>query len=147
MTNVTKSNERRTAALRDTPVDIKVVLSGLWIAMLFVFAYVDIFGFWREDVINGALSGKVPGPGFEINQMFLALTTLYIVIPSLMVVVSLIAPARINRRVNLVVSIVYIVTVIGAAVGESWVYYLIGSAVEVVLLAAIARIAWTWPSR
>ena len=39
-----------TAQLRDTKVDVKVVLCGLWIAMLFVFAYVDIFAFWRAGV-------------------------------------------------------------------------------------------------
>lgn len=131
--------------LRDTKIDVKVVLSGLWIAMLFVFAYVDIFGFWREDVINGALDGEVPGPGFEIGQMFLALTTVYILVPSLMVVVSLLAPARWNRRANVLLSGVYALTVVGSAVGETWVYYLIGSAVEVVLLVAIAATAWRWP--
>jgi hypothetical protein len=73
--------------------------------MLFVFAYVDIFGFWRDDVINGALDGRVPGAGLEINQTFLALTTVYILIPSLMVTFSLLAPARINRTANLVVSL------------------------------------------
>ena len=40
-------NKDRTTSLQDTKVDVKVVLSGLWISMLFVFAYVDIFGFWR----------------------------------------------------------------------------------------------------
>ncbi len=44
---------------RDDPkVNVKVVLSGLWVSMLFVFAYVDIFGFWRTDVINGALGTR-----------------------------------------------------------------------------------------
>lgn len=124
---------------------MKVVLGGLWIAMLFVFAYVDIFGFWREDVINGALEGEVPGPGFEINQLFLALTTVYILVPSLMVVVSLLAPARWNQRANVLVSLVYALTVVGSTVGETWVYYLLGSAVEVVLLLVIAWTAWRWP--
>ena len=42
----------------DSGVNVKVVLSGLWVSMLFVFAYVDIFGFWRTDVINGALGTR-----------------------------------------------------------------------------------------
>ena len=58
------------------PLDRRIVLSGLWVTMLFVFAYVDIFAFWRADVIKGALAGEVPGPGFAIGQTFLALTTL-----------------------------------------------------------------------
>jgi Family of unknown function (DUF6326) len=128
----------------DTKVDTKVVLSGLWISMLFVFAYVDIFGFWRADVINGALEGKVPGPGFEIGQTFLALTTLYILIPSLMVVISLIAPAGVNRMTNLIVSGIYVVTIVMALLAETWIYYIIGSIVELALLLAIAKVAWSW---
>lgn len=140
-------NQNRTTSLHDSPVDVKVVLSGLWISMLFVFAYVDIFGFWRDDVINGALDGKVPGAGFEIDQTFLALTTVYILIPSLMVIVSLLTPARINRTTNLVVSLLYAVSVVVSIIGETWVYYILGSVVEVLLLLVIARVAWAWPRR
>ena len=140
-------NKNGTADLHDTKVDVKVVLCGLWISMLFVFAYVDIFGFWRADVINGALAGKVPGPGFEINQAFLVLTTIYILIPSLMVIVSLLAPARINRPANIVVSLTYLASVVASAVGETWTYFILGSVVEVMLLLAIARVAWTGPRR
>lgn len=135
---------RRTTPLEDTKVDTKVVLSGLWISTLFVFAYVDMFGFWRADIVNGALEGKVPGPGFEIGQTFLALTTLYILIPSLMVVTSLIAPAGVNRIANLIVSTVYVVTIVLSLVGETWIYVIVGSVVEIVLLLAIARVAWAW---
>lgn len=140
-------NKNRTADLHDTAVDVKVVLSGLWITMLFVFAYVDIFGFWRADVIRGALTGEVPGPGFGIDQTFLVLCTIYILIPSLMVIVSLLAPARINRRANIVVSLIYAATVALSIVGETWVYYILGSVVEVLLLLAITRVAWIWPGR
>ena len=135
----------RTSGLHDAKPDVKVVLSGLWISMLFVFAYVDIFGFWRADVIDGALAGEVPGPGFEINQTFLVLTTVYILIPSLMVIVSLLAPAAINRTTNIVVSLIYLVSVVGSVIGETWVYFILGSVIEALLLLAVARAAWTWP--
>jgi hypothetical protein len=140
-------NRNQTADLQDTKVDVKVQLSGLWVCLVFVFAYVDIFGFWRADVINGALAGKVPGPGFEINQTFLSYTTLYILIPSLMVVFSLLAPARVSRTTNIVISLVYMASVAVTVIGETWIYYFLGSAVEVLLLLAIARAAWTWPRR
>ena len=131
--------------LHDARVDVKLVLSGLWISMLFVFAYVDIFGFWRRDVIDGALAGEVPGVGFAINQTFLALTTIYILIPSLMLVISLLAPPKLNRPANLSVAVVYTATIAASMVGESWVYYLLGSVVEILLLLAIVRTAWRWP--
>lgn len=138
-------DKRPVGVLRDSRVDTKIMLSGLWVSMLFVFAYVDIFGFFREDMINGALAGEVPGSGFAINQTFLLYTTAYVVIPSLMVVASLVMPARVNRTVNLLVSLVYLASVVVAAIGESWAYYIAGSVVEVLLLGAIAAVAWTWP--
>jgi len=143
----TPSTTTGTQDLRDTKVDVKVVLSGLWISMLFVFAYVDIFTFWRADAINGALAGKVPDAGFTINQTFLVFTTIYVLIPILMIVVSLIAPARINRTANIVASLIYAASVVVGAIGETWSYYIIGSVVEVMLLLAIARVAWKWPRR
>lgn len=130
---------------RDTPVDVKLVLSALWIAMLFVFAYVDIFGFLRADVLEAALDGEVASTGFTVDQTFLTLTLVYILVPALMVVLSLLLKARLNRLLNLVISAIYALTIIGAAVGETWAYYIVGSIVEVLLLAGIARTAWTWP--
>lgn len=126
------------------PLDRRLVLSGLWVTMLFVFAYVDIFGFWRADVIRGALTGEVPGPGFAIGQPFLLLTTLYVLVPILMVAGSLVLPWRANRVANLVVPLVYAVTVVGSMAGETWLYYLLGSMVEIALLLSIAWTARRW---
>jgi uncharacterized protein DUF6326 len=137
-------NTSRTTAVQDSKVDRRVVLSGLWISTLFVFAYVDIFGFWRADVINGALAGEVPDTGFEIGQTFLVLTSLYILVPSLMVTMSLLVPARANRILNIIVSLLYVASIVVAAIGETWIYYILGSVTEVVLLLAITRVAWTW---
>ncbi len=47
---------------------------------------------------------------------------------------------------NIVVSLVYLLTIIASCIGETWAYYIVGSAVEVLLLGAIARSAWTWPA-
>ena len=131
---------------RDTRIDVKLVLSALWISMMFVFAYVDIFAFLRADVLKAALDGKVASTGFRVNQVFLVYTLVYVLVPALMVALSLVLKPKVNRVANVAVSLVYLVTVIGSAIGETWAYYLIGSAVEVVLLALIARTAWTWPS-
>ncbi|MFN8098939.1 MAG: DUF6326 family protein [Dermatophilaceae bacterium] len=131
---------------RDDPVNVKVILSGLWTAMLFVFAYVDIFAYLRADVLHAAMAGKVATTGFTVNQTFLALTLIYILVAALMVPLSLVLGARVNRVVQFVVSVAYTITIIAAAAGESWAYYIVGSVVEVLLLVAIFRIAWKWPS-
>ena len=137
--------DTRTRTLTDNKADTKVVLAGLWVAMLFLFAYVDIFAFWRADVIQGALDGEVPDQGIAINQAFLAGATGFIVIPTLMIVASLVVRASINRKLNIVVSLIYAVAIAALCIGETWIYYLLGSFFEVVLLLAITRIAWAWP--
>ena len=134
-----------TRKYQDVRVDVKLRLSALWITMLFVFAYVDIFGLLRADVLRAALDGKVATTGFTIDQLFLTYTLVYVLLPALMVVLSLVLKPRVNRIVSIVVSLVYIVTIIVSAVGETWAYYIAGSVVEVVLLGAIAWSAWTWP--
>ncbi|MBG0831489.1 hypothetical protein HS041_27495 [Planomonospora sp. ID67723] len=139
-------NGNQASELLDAKVDVKVVLCGLWVTTLLVFAYVDIFGFYRADVINGVLAGEVSGTEFAIDQTFLALTTLYIVVAALMVVVSLLAQARVNRIANIVVSLFYVVTAAASLIGESWVYYIVGTLIEIALLMVITWVAWAWPT-
>jgi len=130
---------------RETRIDVRLVLSALWIAMLIVFAYVDIFGFLRADLLEAALDGTVAAMGIAIDQAFLVFTTAYVLIPTLMVVLALVLRPRVNRIANIVVALVYAISILALCVGETWGYYLLGSAVEVVLLVAIVRTAWTWP--
>ena len=138
---------RSTREYRDTPVDVKPVLCALWIAMLFVFAYVDIFGFYRADVLDAALHGQVATTAFTVNQMFLTFTLIYILLPTLMVVLSLLLKPRVNRIINIVVSLLYMISIIVSCIGEKWAYYILGSLIEVILLVAIARTAWRPPPR
>jgi Family of unknown function (DUF6326) len=138
-------NNSHAHELTDTKTDVKVVLSGLWVSMLMVFAYVDIFGFFRADIIKGSLEEKLPNTGFAINQTFLMLTTIYILIPSLMVAVTLLVPARINRIANIAVGVIYTATIVPSAATDPWKYYVFGSIVEIVLLLAIIRVSWKWP--
>jgi hypothetical protein len=130
---------------QDTRIDVKLVLSSLWIAMLVVFAYVDIFALLRADVLRAAPDGTMAATGITIDQVFLVSTTVYILIPTLMVFLSLVLRPRVNRIINIVVALVYAVSIIASCIGEGWIYYLLGSAVEVALLVAIVRTAWVWP--
>ncbi|TCM50115.1 DUF6326 family protein [Kribbella sp. VKM Ac-2568] len=123
-------------------IDTRLRISALWVAMLFVFAYVDLFSLYRPDVRADLEAEKLSA--FDINQTFLFSTTLYIVIPSLMVYLTLVMRPRTNRVVNMIVAAGYGLTVIGSAVGE-WNYYILGSAIETILLALVIHHAWTWP--
>ena len=123
-----------------TPVDPRLRVSALWISMLFVFAYVDIFSLYRPGILDDIQSGTIHN--FAITQTFLFLTTLYVVVPSLMIFLTLVMRPRLNRNTNIVVAGIYALTVIGGAVGE-WSYYVFGSAVEALLLFAVIYYART----
>src|ERR671924_2237863 len=124
-------------------VNVRIKISALWTSMLFVFAYVDLFSLYRRDFRADLEAGEISG--FTINQSFLLGTTVYVLIPSLMVFVALILRPRVNRIANIALGIVYALTIIAGAIGE-WSYYILGSALEVALLATIAYYAWTWPA-
>lgn len=110
--------------------------------MLFIFAYVDLFSLYRPDFRADIAAGEISG--FAITETFLLATTLYVVIPSLLIVLTLVARPQIARWANLTLGPLYALSIIGAAIGE-WQYYLLGSALEIALLTAIAVSAWKWP--
>jgi Family of unknown function (DUF6326) len=131
------------AALDPAPVNVRVKISALWAAMMFLFAYVDLFTLYRADVRADLQAGKVGS--FTLGQGFLLGATAYVTVPSLMVFLSLVLSARVARWVNMVLAAGYLVTDVGSALGESYHYYLLGTALESVLLIAIIGYARTWP--
>lgn len=127
---------------RDSWINPRFKIASLWASMMFVFAYVDLFSLYRADVRADLEVGKMSA--FTIGQGFLLGVTLYIALPSLMVFLSLVLPVRITRIASIALAVIYGLTIVGGAVGE-WNYYILGSAIEVALLAGIAYYAWTWP--
>jgi len=122
-------------------VNVRIKISALWTSMLFVFAYVDLFSLYRPDVRADLEAGEIGE--FTVNQSFVLGTTVYAVIPGLMVFGALVLRPRVNRIANIALSVIYALTIVAGAVGE-WTYYIVGSAVEIALLAAIVYYAWTW---
>lgn len=123
-------------------VNVRIKISALWTSMLFVFAYVDVFSLYRSDFRADLEAGEIGG--FTVNQTFLVGTTVYVVIPSLMVFLALVLRPRMNRIANIALGVVYALTIIAGAIGE-WNYYILGSAIETAQLAAIVYYAWNWP--
>jgi hypothetical protein len=129
--------------LEDVRVNVKLKISALWIAVMFLYAYVDIFSWFKPGIIQEVMAGKVFV--FQVSQSFLFFTTLYITIPSLMIFLTLVLKPKINRWVNIIVSALYFVTMLGACIGETWLFYIFGTVVESLLLFLIIIYAWKWP--
>jgi uncharacterized protein DUF6326 len=127
---------------RDPWISPRIKIAALWASMLFVFVYVDLFSLYRADVRADIEAGEISA--FSIGQGFLLGVTAYVALPSLMVFLSLVLSVKVTRMTNIVLAVLYALTIVGSAVGE-WNYYILGSVIEVALLAGIAYYAWTWP--
>jgi hypothetical protein len=139
------SENRTTTILEDVKIDVKIKLSALWVASMFLFIYVDYFGLFIPGVMEKIIEGEVAHTGIQITQVFLLAVIILMMIPSLMIFLSLALPAKVNRWTNIIVAIFKIVVVVGGLIGESWAYYIFATIVEVVLLSLIVWYAWKWP--
>jgi hypothetical protein len=133
----------RSTIFEDVRIGVRLKICALWIAMLFLFAYGDIFGFFAPGQIEEVIGGEISG--IEITQVFLFAVSLYIAIASVMVFLSLILSPSVARWANIVLPILYVVSIVASAIGEADAYYLFLSAIESALLLLIVRYAWTWP--
>lgn len=82
-----------TSDYQDSWVNPRFKISALWTSMLFIFVYVDVFSLFRADIRADIEAGKMFA--FTIGQGFLLGVTIYILVPSLMVFLSLVLPTRV----------------------------------------------------
>ena len=132
-----------TTHYQDYWINPRVKIAALWTSMLFVYVYVDLFSLYRADIRADIEAGELFA--FTIGQGFLLGVTIYVVIPSLMVFLSLVLAASVTRTANIVVAVLYAITIAGGTIGESNAYYILGSLIEAALLAGVIYYAWTWP--
>jgi uncharacterized protein DUF6326 len=129
--------------LEDARVGVRLKISALWVGILFLFAYGDIFGFFKPGQIEEVISGEISG--IKITQVFLLGASVYIAIASVMVFLSLVLKSRVNRWVNIVLPILFIVSIAASVIGETWAYFIFLSISEIGLLLLIIWYSWTWP--
>lgn len=120
---------------------IRLKMAALWVAMLFVFVYVDLFTLYRADIREALEAGRMFV--FDVGEAYLLGVTLYVIIPSLMVYLSLVLRRAVLRPLSMVLAGIYLVTIVGSAVGEWW-YFVLGSLVEGGLLLVLGVHAWGW---
>ena len=135
---------RNETIFEDVKINVKFKLSALWIALMFFYSYNDVFGFYRQDIVENVLSGEI-----ALNQVFLFGAAILMAIPIFMIFLSLALPAKVNRWVNIIAGIVYAGILVPALLvsGETWAYYVFYEILEVVLIALIVWHAWKWPKQ
>jgi hypothetical protein len=139
------ANKRATRILEDRQVDVKLKLSALWIALMFLYIYADILGFYTPETLVGLLSGEAGG--VQITETFLIVMAIWMAVPSIMVLLSLTLEARANRWANLIVGVISAVVLVATFfAGQISLRYAFHAAVEAVLIALIIWNAWKWPN-
>jgi hypothetical protein len=134
------------STLEDLRMPVQAKLAAAWTSFMFFYIYVDYLHLYKPGSIDDILAGVVFE--FDISQTFVVTSLMLVGIPALMIVLSVMLPARANRTLNLVVASLYVLVSVFNVVGESWIYfYGLGVVLEVLLLAFILRSAWTWPRR
>lgn len=121
-------------------IDTKVLLSTLWIVVMVNMLKADILSLYipgaAEEVVNTAAS-----TGASIPQLMLG-GAIMMEIAIVMIILSRVLNYGINRWLNIIVSIITIVFVIGG--GSPYPHYIFIATVEVICLLLIVWTAWRW---
>jgi hypothetical protein len=129
--------------LEEYKINIKIKLAALWTAVMFLYIYIDYFHLYKPGTITNIIAGKVWE--FDITQTFMMIGLTSVAVPALMIYLSLVLKAKINRRLNIIVGVFYAIYASFNLIGESWIFYYWGFFIELILFVLIVRSAWRWP--
>jgi hypothetical protein len=120
-------------------VDVRIILSGLWVALMLTYLLGDVLRIFAGDVTPGEMAGVKATQG-----MFLGAAVVMLV-PVVMVVLSLTLPYPAIRWVSISVAVLAVVfNLAGLPYDGMYDNFLI--AVGFVFNAMIIWYAWTWTS-
>jgi len=125
-------------------VNVRVKLAALWTSFMFLYIYVDYFALYMPGKIEDILNGRVFT--FDITQGFIFIALFLAIIPMLMIFLSVVLKAGVNRLTNIIVATALIPYMLFNLVGEAWPHMILAAVVEVALLVLIIRYAWKWPT-
>jgi Family of unknown function (DUF6326) len=129
--------------LEDIKINVKLKLASLWASLMFLVIYIDYFHLYMPNKIADIQKGRVFV--FDITQGFLLTAFVLVAIPGLMIFLSVILEAKINRWLNIIIAALNIPFMLFNLAGEAWTHMVVGAVVEVVLLSLIIYYAWHWP--
>jgi hypothetical protein len=71
------------SGFEDLKVSVRIKLAGLWITLMLLYIYCDIYSFYRTGYVNEMIMGMI-GP-FEVSQGILVAFGALMAIPVLMI--------------------------------------------------------------
>jgi len=129
--------------LEDLKVNVKIKLSALWITLMFCYSYADVLGFYSPGNLAEILTGEIAG--VPLTQEMLLAMAILMAIPIVMVFLSLMLMPKVNRSLNIVVGVVYIVVLGATLLNTITGYYIVLASIELLCLVLIVWFAFKWP--
>jgi hypothetical protein len=128
--------------MEETRIDIKIRLAAAWAALIAFYIYADFLSLYRPGQLDEIRDGVMGS--FDVSQATLLVASLIVIIPAVMIVLSLLLPAGVNRSLNLVLAILYTFVNISNLVGEEWAYYYLFGIAEIGITVHIFFTSWRW---
>lgn len=125
-------------------VAIRRKISALWISLMFCFVYADILGLYDPWLLGEILKGRM-GPLGPITQELKLAIAVLMSLPALMIFLTLVLKANVNRWANLILGSLFTVVTIITLLMDPWAYYIYFGLIEIALTLTIVWYAWTWP--
>lgn len=121
-------------------IDIKVLLSTLWIVVMFNMLKADILSLYIPGTADelAKTAGETP-----ITLLMLG-GAIMMEIAIVMILLSRVLTYQVNRWLNIITGIITIAFIVGG--GSSYPHYIFIAAIEVVCLLLIIWFAWRWPN-
>ena len=129
----------------DNPkINIKIKLSALWTSLVFCFLYGDYFELYTPGKVDSLLTGN----NVLDSPMTLLIASVILAIPSLMVALSVLLNAKLNRIINISFGILFtlMMLLIGINSMTPWyTFYVFLAFLESLITIVIVWMAWKWP--
>jgi len=124
--------------------DSKVILSALWIFVMFNYLYCDVLSLMDPAFLKQYMAGSVGG--MQLTSGFFLAASILMEIPIAMVLLSWILKYRANRWANIIagtfMTVVQFSTLFFGSAPTN--YYVFFSIIEIACTAFIVWYAWKW---
>lgn len=132
--------------LKEELISIRVKLALLWACTMFLYIYADIKALFETGFIQQIMDGNLGG--IIVDQSFLLISSILMTIPPVMIVLTILLKAKVNRIVNIIISALHILLASGLllfAPIRPWFYFIWYSCFEILFLFLIVLFALKWP--
>ena len=133
--------------LSDFRATVRTKLAALWTSLMFLYIYADYFQLKAPGVLENTMNLETPvGP--TTPELLIGFSIL-LIIPSLMIILSIFLPSKINKWLNIGVSLIYAaisILIIVSGIKDEWqAFFVLFNVIEVIIFSMIIWQAWNWP--